>query len=53
MKKLYEAPNLTVVNIQVENLLGTASNVDGNVFNGSIKAGSGPARSRDYDDWDD
>ena len=51
-KKAYQQPRLHTVNIEQQPLLITS--VGGNAnLNSSISAGSGPARSRSYSDWDD
>ena len=52
-KKAYQQPWLHTVNIEQQPLLQITS-VGGNAnLNSSISAGSGPARSRSYSDWDD
>ena len=54
-KKAYQQPRLHKVNIEQQPLLQTSiTSVDGNAdLSSSISAGSGPARSRSYSDWDD
>ncbi len=54
-KKTYQQPRLHTVNIEQQPLLQNSvkrigSNAD---FNPDISGGSGPARGRSYDDWDD
>ncbi len=57
MKKTYQTPQIKVVIIsQKVNLLGeskTVTSVSGGVFNETIKAGSGQARSRGFSAYDD
>ena len=54
-KKAYQQPRLHTVNIEQQPLLqDSITSVSGNAgLNSSISAGSGPARSRSYSDWDD
>ncbi len=54
-KKAYQQPQLHCVNIRVENLLqASVSGVSSNVgFSDKVLGGSGSARSRGFDDWDD
>lgn len=52
-KKQYQGPNMTVVNVIIESLLDVNS-IKGE--NGGLKmggGGSGVARGREYDDWDE
>ena len=54
-KKAYQQPRLHTVNIEQQPLLqDSITSVSGNAgLHSSISAGSGPARSRSYSDWDD
>jgi len=53
-KKAYQQPRLHTVNIEQQPLLqDSITSVGGNAGLNSISAGSGPARSRSYSDWDD
>ena len=56
MKKIYQKPAMQAVTIRQKcNILGTSlGSVGGNAgFNPKVSAGSGTARSRSFDDWDD
>lgn len=62
MKKKYQAPEVKVVSVRTDMLLGTGSpvaTVNSNVFNSTPKAGTSEikARARSWDDdwfsWDD
>ena len=58
MKKIYQKPAMQAVTIRQKcNILASGSNVSsvgGNAgFNSKVSAGSGTARSRSFDDWDD
>ena len=62
MKKKYQAPEVKVVSVRTDMLLGTGSivtTVKGNVFTSTPQAGgpSVPARARSWDDdwfsWDE
>jgi len=59
MKKNYQKPemNSVLLNMQQNLLLGGSNGVQGvggNAgFNRTISGGSGTARSRSFDDWDD
>lgn len=55
-KKVYQKPAVQVVVIKAQQHLLDGSevkSVGGNVFDSEVKAGSGGARSRGFDDWDD
>ena len=55
-KKAYQKPTLRVVKIEQAHIIcaSDVTSVGGNAgLNSSISAGSGPARSRSYSDWDD
>ena len=58
-KKQYQQPTLHIVNLNIENLMGSLSNPgvtsvsSGDVFNSKITGGSGTARGRDFGGWDD
>ena len=56
MKKNYQKPAMQVVAIsqQCNILTDSVHTVGGNAgFNAKVSGGSGPARSRSFDDWDD
>ena len=54
-KKNYQKPAMQVVTIKGQQhlLVPSATSVGGNVFNSEVKGGSGSARGRGFDDWDD
>ncbi|MBQ3942377.1 MAG: hypothetical protein II676_05940 [Bacteroidales bacterium] len=57
MKKIYQKPAMQAVAIRQKCAILTGSEVNsvgGNAgFNSKVSAGSGTARSRSFDDWDD
>ena len=58
MKKNYQKPAMQAVAIRQKCAIlagsGPVSSVGGNAgFNSKVSAGSGTARSRSFDDWDD
>ena len=55
MKKLYQSPEILVVNVHYQKLLATTGveNTSGNSGIGYGRGGSGPAHSRRLGDWDD
>ena len=57
MKKKFLKPTIQVVTLQMQGLICTSpvvTNVGSNAgFNSEIKSGSGPARGRSFDDWND
>ena len=56
MKRQYQEPNVTVVNVHVEQNLLAGSVTSLSTNDTGLKlggGGSGDARSRDYDDWDE
>ena len=56
MKKNYQKPQMEAVNVNMSSqiLAGSGvSSVAGGVFNENISGGSGTARSRYLDDWDE
>ena len=57
-KKVYQKPAVQVVAVKAQQLLqqasaGAVKTVGGGVFSSEVSAGSGGARSRGFDDWDD
>ena len=56
MKKNYQKPQMEAVNVNMSSQILTGSGVSsvaGGVFDGTVSGGSGTARSRYLDDWDE
>ena len=55
MKKKFLKPTIQVVTLQMQGLICTSplNRVGGNADMGYGGGGSGPARGRSFDDWDD
>ena len=56
MKRIYQKPAMQVVRMKQKCsiLAGSLRSVGGNAgFNSKVSGGNGPARSRQFDDWDD